>query len=46
LIRQQLATWIPAGAGAGRRLAVHPDVAFVLRLVDRPGTGPSGYPVS
>jgi putative transposase len=37
LIRQQLATWTPDEAGSGRRLTVHPDVAFALRLVDRPG---------
>lgn len=37
LIRQQLATWTPDEAGSGRRLTVHPDVAFALGLVDRPG---------
>jgi hypothetical protein len=37
LIRQQLATWTPDDTGSGRRLTVHPDVAFALRLVDRPG---------
>jgi hypothetical protein len=36
LIRQQLATWTPAESGSGRRLTVHPDVAFALGLVDRP----------
>jgi hypothetical protein len=37
LIRQQLATWTPDDTGSGRRLTVHPDVTFALRLVDRPG---------
>jgi hypothetical protein len=37
LIRQQLATWTPDEAGSGRRLTVHPNVAFALRLVDQTG---------
>jgi len=38
LVERHLAVWAPAAtAGAADRLTVHPDIAFALRISDRPG---------